>query len=382
MKTYLSFFSICAIVIATTSSIYAGVYGDTPDARHAWAVHDNNRPAPAIISAEPACPPSDAIVLFDGTSLDAWLSTKDQPCKWRIIDGAMEVVPKTGNIYTKQAFGDAQIHIEWATPVNVSANQQQRGNSGVFLMGMHEVQILDSFDNPVYADGQAASVYAENPPLINACRKPGEWQTYDIIFHQPIWDGDTLKHPGSVTVLHNGVLAQDHWEFEGLSTHCIRKPLKPYANRLPLSLQDHGNPIRFRNIWIREIPSRYANNTHGGVMADETAVMQLRRATAAKLFQAVNLEKANTPEALSQILEVISYDKDEKYLTTLKSLIDAYLPTLTGLNAPELNARKAELIKLRNECNVLIRNHVMPENCRLKVGLQRLIDDHKLEQKK
>lgn len=373
------------VVLAAGMAAYAaraGVYGDTPDAKHAWAVHDWNRPRPPVVAAEPGKPPSDAIVLFDGTSMDAWASKDGEPCKWRIVDGAMEVVPKTGEIRTRQAFGDCQLHIEWASPSEVKGAGQGRGNSGVFLMGMHEVQILDSYENEAYADGQAASVYGETPPLVNACRKPGEWQTYDIIFHQPVWEGETLKYPGSVTVLHNGVLVQDHWEFEGMSTHCRRRPLAPYAPKLPLALQDHGDLVRFRNIWIREIPSRYANTTHGGPAANEADVMALRRETAAKLFAAANPGDQNKRAALSRMLEVVSYDKSDEYMPIVLQLRDAYLQELAGLNAQQIQDRKGDIIAVRNECNVLVRNKVFPEECKLRAELQRLINEHGLEKKK
>ncbi len=373
------------VVLATGMAAYAvraGVYGDTPDTRHAWAVHDLNRPRPPVVKAEPGQPPSDVIVLFDGTSMDAWVSKDGAPCKWRIVDGAMEVVPKTGEIRSRQAFGDCQLHLEWASPSVVKGNAQGRGNSGVFLMGMHEVQILDSYESDAYPDGQAASVYAENPPLVNACRKPGEWQTYDIIFHQPIWEGETLKHPGTVTVLHNGVLAQDHWELEGLTTHRQRRPLAPYPSKLPLSLQDHGNPIRFRNIWIREIPSRYANTTHGGPAASEADVMALRKETAAKLFDAANPGDQNKRAALSSMLEVISYDKADEYMHIALQLGDAYLQELARLNAQQTQDRKGDIIAVRNECNVLVRNKVFSEECKLRAELQRIINENGLEKKK
>lgn len=376
----------------TASAVLAGLYGDTPDARHAWAVHDRNRPNPVKITAEPGMPPSDATVLFDGSSLEAWESTKGEPTKWRLVDGVLESVKGAGAIRTKQSFGDCQLHLEWAAPTRVEGMGQGRGNSGVFLMSSYEIQILDSYEtytlpdgsnkNPNYADGQAASVYAENPPLVNACREPGAWQTYDIIFHQPIWEGDKLKYPGSLTVLHNGVLVQDHWEMEGLTTHCRRRPLAPHATKLPLQLQDHGNPVRFRNIWIREIPSRYANTTHGGPAANEADVMALRKETAAKLFAQILPENPRKAEALHQILEVISYEKAEPYTALAKKLCDAYLNELAGCGAQQLESRKGEIIGLRNACNVLIRNKIYDERCPLHTTLQKIITEQGFEKKK
>ncbi|MDD2347047.1 MAG: DUF1080 domain-containing protein [Kiritimatiellae bacterium] len=383
---------VAALAAGSAATVMAGLYGDTPDALHAWAVHDMNRPVPKKITAEPGQPPSDAIVLFDGTSLDNWESTKGEPTKWRLVDGALESVKGAGYIRTKQSFGDCQLHIEWAAPIRVEGQGQGRGNSGVFLMGNYEIQVLDSYEtevlpdgsnkNPNYADGQAASVYAENPPMVNACRKPGEWQTYDIVFHQPIWEGETLKWPGSVTVFHNGVLVQDHWEMEGLTTHCRRRPLKPHANKLPLQLQDHGSPVRFRNIWLREIPSRYANTTHGGPAANEADVMALRRETAAKLYARANPADPNKAAALHRLLEVISYEKTEPRINEIKTIANAYLAELGGMDKQKLEGRKGEIIGLRNAFNVLIRNKVLPEDCTLRAGLQKIINEQGFEKKR
>jgi hypothetical protein len=384
--------TLLAVSTAVTA-VFAKLYGDTPDARHAWAVHDLNRPVPPKVTADPGKPPSDAVVLFDGTSIDNWTSTKPgEPTKWKLVDGALESVKGAGYIQTKQAFGDCQLHLEWASPSKVEGMGQGRGNSGVFLMSSYEIQVLDSYEtevrpdgtnlNPNYADGQASAVYAENPPLVNACRKAGEWQTYDIIFHQPIWENGKLKYPGSVTVLHNGVLTQDHWEMEGMTTHCHRRPLAPHATKMPLQLQDHGNPVRFRNIWIREIPSRYANTTHGGPAVNEADVMALRSKTAAKLFAVANPGDANKAEALQRLLEVISYDTSDTYMKPVVDLTAAYLKDLSGLDAQKLQDRKGEIVALRNACNVLTRNKVVPEDFKLKAELQRIIDQNGFDKKK
>lgn len=166
----------------------------------------------------------------------------------------MEVVKKTGSIRTKQNFGDCQLHIEWAAPLPVVGKGQGRGNSGVFLMDTYELQVLDSYNNRTYADGMAASVYGQFPPLVNACRPPGEWQAFDIIFYRPHFDKNgNLIHPVRMTVLHNGVLVQDNVELLGPTAWKKRVPYKPHPEKMPLSLQDHGNPVRYRNIWIREL---------------------------------------------------------------------------------------------------------------------------------
>jgi len=171
-----------------------------------------------------------------------------------MANGYVEVVPGTGAIATKQGFGDVQLHIEWAAPTPAKGEGQERGNSGVFLMGMYEVQVLDSYRNKTYPDGQAGAVYGQYPPLVNASRPPGEWQTYDIVFHGPRFDaGGKLLRPARMTVVFNGVLVQDNVVLTGPTAHQTRPPYAAHPEKLPLSLQDHGNPMRFRNIWVREI---------------------------------------------------------------------------------------------------------------------------------
>lgn len=194
-------------------------------------------------------PPSDAVVLFDGTDLSQWNGGD----KWLIEDGY--AIANGGGIATKESFGDCQLHLEWASPAEVKGSGQGRGNSGVYLMGRYEVQILDSFENTTYFDGQAGALYKTKPPLVNASRGPGEWQSYDIIFWAPKFDeqGQLLK-PAYVTVLHNGVLIQDHTELLGSTAWDAPPTYQKHPARQPISLQYHGNPVRFRNIWLREIP--------------------------------------------------------------------------------------------------------------------------------
>jgi hypothetical protein len=219
-----------------------------------WLVHDMNRPAPPVIT--PGKVPSDAVILFDGKDLSGWTSIKDGPAQWIVRDGYMEAVKDSGDIKTKQAFGSCQLHIEFATPEEIRGRSQGRGNSGVFLMSTYEVQILDSYENPTYPDGQCAALYGRAVPLVNACRKPGEWQSYDIIFHRPIFKGKKVVKKATFTVFHNGVLVQDHVELQGgtgwLGPHAVTD-YRPHKDKLPIMLQDHDNPIRFRNIWIREL---------------------------------------------------------------------------------------------------------------------------------
>jgi hypothetical protein len=224
-----------------------------------WPVHSTDRPAPRTIRPGPfvtIAPPSDAVVLFDGSSVGAWRAAGSTagPARWRVADGCFEVVGGTGNIATKRGFGDVQLHLEWAAPVPPTGTGQGRGNSGVFLMGLYEIQILDSYDNPTYPDGQAAAVYGQYPPLVNASRPPGEWQSYDIVFRRPRFGPDgALVRPAYITLFHNGALAQDHVALSGPTSHNQRPSYTKHPDKLPLVLQDHGNPVRFRNVWIREL---------------------------------------------------------------------------------------------------------------------------------
>ncbi|MCB1235111.1 MAG: DUF1080 domain-containing protein [Verrucomicrobiae bacterium] len=237
-------------------------YTDTPylpDGK--WRVHDDARPRPEVVTPgkTAADAPSDAIVLFDGTSMDQWEMEKaGEPCDWIVKDGVVEVPPKGhgvgGYIRTKKEFTDVQLHIEWASPAEVVGNSQGRGNSGVFFLGAYEVQVLDSYDNKSYADGQASALYGWKPPLVNACRKPGEWQTYDIVFEAPRWDeSGKLVKKAYVTILQNGVLTQHRQEYLGPTGHKQVANYDKVLDHGPIKLQDHGNPVRFRNIWIREL---------------------------------------------------------------------------------------------------------------------------------
>ncbi len=215
-------------------------------------------PEPLVITpGTVGTPPSDAIVLFDGSDLSEWSAPDGSDAGWRVEDGAMTIVPRTGSIRTRQGFGDVQLHIEWRTPAEVSGDGQGRGNSGVFLMERYELQVLDSYDNRTYSNGQAGAVYKQHIPQVNASRGPGEWQSYDIVFTAPRFDGDgALASPAYMTVFHNGVLIQNHVELRGPMTYVGEPKYEAHAEREPLMLQDHGNPVSYRNIWVREISGR------------------------------------------------------------------------------------------------------------------------------
>ena len=222
------------------------------------AQHARDCPAPPVIDAgppgEPVPPPSDAIVLFGGRDLAKWRSADGSPVRWKVVKGYMEVVAGTGGIHTEQGFGDVQLHVEWAAPLPAKGSDQDRGNSGVFLMGRYEVQVLDSYLNVTYPDGQAAAIYGQYPPLVNVSRPPGQWQTYDIVFRRPRFGPEgKLVSPATLTVIHNGVLVQDHVTLTGPTAHQRRPPYEAHPDRLPLSLQDHEHPVRYRNVWLREL---------------------------------------------------------------------------------------------------------------------------------
>ena len=224
-----------------------------------WPQHSRERPHPPVVKPPaqqlPVAPPKDAKLLFDGRDLAQWSDAKGGPAGWTLLPGVgMEVAPRSGDIQTREAFGDMQLHVEWAAPDPPSGKDQDRGNSGVFLMGTYEIQVLDSYNNTTYADGQAASVYGQYPPLVNASRPPGEWQTYDIIFHSPHFDAaGKLLSPARVTVRHNDLLVQDNVEILGPTTNGVRTPYAAHADRMPIKLQNHGHPVRFRNIWVQEL---------------------------------------------------------------------------------------------------------------------------------
>jgi len=242
----------------TTEEVKMGKlgYDDTPFLPGSkYRVHDSSRPHPPVVvpGAGPGDPPSDAVVLFDGTDLSGWVSVDGGEARWKVEDGYMEVVPGTGNIRTKEEFGDCQLHIEWAAPAEVRGESQGRGNSGVFLMGLYEIQVLDCYGNPTYADGWTAAIYGQYPPLVSACRRPGEWQTYDIIWEAPRFEGDRLVRPAYLTLIHNGVVVHNHTELMGPTGHRIMPQYRPHPPVGPLMLQDHGDPVRFRNIWYRPL---------------------------------------------------------------------------------------------------------------------------------
>ncbi len=235
-----------------------------------WHLHDPDRPQPRVVTpgatfSQGAPAPSDAEVLFDGKDLSKWQNNQGQPAAWRVVDGYVETAPRGGGIRTRGKWADFQLHVEWATPNPPHGTGQGRGNSGILINDMYEVQVLDSYRAKTYPDGQAGAIYGQSPPLVNASKPPGEWQTYDIIFESPRWNekGELVKK-ACVTVLHNGVVVQNHYELtgstDGISAAVPWRTLSRYVGPHPpevfIELQDHANPVRYRNIWIRNLGQR------------------------------------------------------------------------------------------------------------------------------
>lgn len=327
--------------------------GDRPDARHAWGVHDENRPNPVQISAEEGRVPSDAIVLFDGTqkSIDEhWSDAKGNPTKWVLKDGLFYCVPKSGMAYARDVMGDCQIHLEFLVPDPPGPGL---GNSGVYVHGIYELQILHSHYNldtyhPVppwkqanYADGQLGAVYGQNPPIVNPSRDAGKWQTLDIVFHPAHWEGDRLVEEATVTAFLNGVLIQDEWKLEGPTFYCRRtkhdREVEKPLNRV-LALQDHGHPVPFRNIWVRKIPPRRANTVHGGDYFNAEDAAKLRSSLAAKTL-ALARGADNPGNRLVWLWESYTYERNDEVKREIDELTPRYIARITawkGEIAPEL----------------------------------------------
>jgi hypothetical protein len=361
-------------------------YGDAPDDHHPWAIHDQNRPQPKLVTPgtfsspeQPGKPPSDAVVLFDGADLSKWEADEGQnvPTKWVVKDGAMECVPGSGYIRTKEKFGDCQLHLEWAAPAKVHGDSQGRGNSGVFLMGLVEVQVLDNFNNPTYADGFAGSVYGVNPPMANALRPPGEFQTYDIVFRRPVYKDGAVLDPGYVTVILNGVLVQDHTMIEGGTGHMSRTKPGPFPSTGPLKLQDHGNPVRYRNVWYRPLPPRAVEGGTDGYLTTEATTAKRAeiaaqlRADAAKLKNAAN----PVPEML-RLAESLVYERDDQAAERAQELAKQYFSDLQQLSPEKLTAKKDELKHLREVCKYLAKFEVIPSDAEPVVQLDQLFKEH------
>src|SRR5262245_28713144 len=250
-----------ALVLATTLALaFPFCLLAQPDSN--WLGHDRSRPLPPVVDPgtagtqdQPGQPPSDAVVLFDGRDLSSWVALDGSPTKWVVKNGAMECVPGSGYVRTLQCFGDCQLHVEWVAPTPAKGEGQGRGNSGVFFgLDRYEIQVLDSYENKTYADGSAGAIYGQYPPLVNASLPPGQWQTYDIIYTAPRFDeADELRAPARLTVFQNSVLIHNNVQLTGPTSWLERALYRAHPEKQPISLQDHGHPVRYRNIWVREL---------------------------------------------------------------------------------------------------------------------------------
>ena len=349
MKTALGILSASVCL-----GVLADPWGARPDATHPYAVHDDLRPVPAKVSVDAKGVPSDATVLFDGTAASLeknWCDSDGRPTKWTVKDGTLVCTPGSGSIRTREDFGDCQLHVEWRAPTPGKGESQGRGNSGVILMGLYEIQVLDTYANRTYADGQAGAVYGQQPPLVNPANPEGQWQSYDIVFHRPVWKDGKLVFGGSFTVFFNGVLTTDNWELEGPTHWRRRTSPQRHADALPLFLQDHGNPVPYRNIWIRRISSRHENPLEGPCW-DGNAIAAKRKALAVEAAAKGRAATAKKPdELLLAKWEVISYDGSDVNKKAAQPAADAYVKTFDGISDRELLAREAEVRAVVNYGN-------------------------------
>jgi hypothetical protein len=369
------------------SSLNAAFHGDPPDRHHPWAVHDDRRPQPPRV--EPAeilgGAPSDAVILFDGTeaSLENWvhvLTEDKRKGNWVVKEGALQCVPGAGYIASKEQFGDCQLHLEWSAPLPVQGNGQRRGNSGVFLMGMVEVQVLDNFNNPTYADGTAGAIYGVMPPAANVLRPPGQWQSYDIIFRRPIVRDGVIVAPGSLTVLLNGVVIQDGTPIEGGGGWRKRQPLdRVFPECGQLKLQDHGNPVRYRNIWMRPLRPRAADGGLDGRLAPEVTLAKRQEIAASIRAEALDLDGL---ERALRLLESLVYEVDTEARLQADGLIQGYLEQLEGLERADQLLHKEEVMSLARALTYLQDHAIIEDTHDTRPRVQSLIRANGWERKK
>lgn len=392
----MKYFSTLAIVsslvslgfAASAASSGSAFYGDAPDDHHPWAVHDPNRPQPKVVTPgtfssvdQPGKPPSDAIVLFDGTDFSKWESAKDGSApKWVLVDGAMEAA-HVGDVRTKEQFGDCQLHIEWAAPKVVEGDGQGRGNSGIFLMGLVEVQVLDSYHNITYADGHAASIYSVAPPMANALRPPGEFQVYDIVFRRPIYKDGQVVDPGYVTVFVNGVLAQDHTTLEGGTGHMSRTKPGPFPEKGSLQLQDHNNPTRFRNIWYRPLPPRAVEGGTDGPLTIEATMAKRKQIAASIRNDAAQMSADNPVQKMLRVMESLTYEKDDGTIQQVEEMASRYVASLKSLPADQIGAKKDEVKRINSAFKYLARFKALPSTFGPKVEIEKIVKDNGWDKK-
>ena len=371
---------LIAAFVCVPLSVVAGnaFFGDAPDVNHPWAVHDQNRPQPPRV--EPAATvgdaPSDALVLFDGTAESFernWQHVKPKGKRksdWTAQDGYMLGVGGAGYIETQAEFGDCQLHIEWSHEKQLPGVGQQRGNSGVFLPGGIEVQVLDNYNNPTYPDGTAGAVYGVMPPAANALRAPGEWQSYDIIYRRPIVKDGVVLDEGSMTVLVNGVVVQDSTPLDGGGGFKKRKPLtKAYPELGRLQLQDHGNPVRYRNVWVRPLRPRPADGGTDGRLSAEATVVKRAEIAADVRASAADL---NGYDRMMRLLEAYMYDNDSAAWSECDALVTAYVSGLQALSSDDLEKQRNPVTNLRNALTFLQRFSMIPKTYAPEQELKRI----------
>jgi len=349
LKQYLI---VPALIVGFSSLQAERFFGDPPDAHNPWAVHDANRPQPPIVEpgANYGDPPSDAVVLFDGTaaSIGNWHHLRPDDKRkqdWLFKDGVMQSVRGAGTIATEQEFGDCQLHIEWAAPVEANGSGQGRGNSGVFFLdGMVEVQVLDNYRNPTYPDGSAGSVYGVMPPAANALRPSGEWQSYDIIFRRPIVRDGQVLDSGRLTVLLNGVVIQDSTPLEGGGGYKQRQPLdRVFPEKGGLRLQDHGDPVRFRNIWVRPLRPRSLDGGTDGRLS--IAASMAKRTEIAKSIRSDAQSLTGVDKAL-RLFESLVYHENAQARAEAEQLLRAYLDKFAAASVDQVDAYRNKMLEL------------------------------------
>ena len=346
------------LTFAIAPLVNAQFYGDPPDDTHPWAVHDLNRPQPPRVEpgTTPGAPPSDAVVLFDGSTaaLPNWTHERaKRKGDWIVKDGALQCTPGAGYIASKEQFGDCQLHVEWSAPSTVKGDSQGRGNSGVFLMGIAEVQVLDNYNNETYADGFAASVYGVMPPTANPLNGPGEWQTYDIIFRRPVVQDGTVLDEGSMTVFVNGVVVQDSTPLEGGGGHRGRSKPKTFPENGPLKIQDHGNPVRFRNIWYRPLRPRPVTGGTDGKLSPEATTAKRNEIAADLRADAANKQGR---DKMLRLMESLCYETNDDAMREIAELGEAFLASLKATPADTIQSRKGETMQVNNAVQYLVKH--------------------------
>ena len=366
---------VCGLMFLSPVVSGQAFYGDPPDETHPWAVHDRNRPQPPRVipgtvstQEQPGKAPSDAIILFDGKDISGWEADKpgNEATKWIVKDGAMQCVPGSGYIRTKEKFGDIQLHVEWAAPSQVQGSSQGRGNSGIFLPGEVEVQVLDNYDNPTYADGFAGSVYGINPPMANPLHKPGEYQTVDILFRRPIFKDGKQLDAGRVTVFVNGVVTQESTPLEGSGGHMGRSRPRPFPEKGPIKFQDHGNPVRFRNVWVRPLPPRSIEGGTDGALTPEAT--KAKRAEIAKMVRE-DAAKLQGNEQMYRLLESLVYENDPATAQKAEQQVTAYVAALKATPA----GKRDEGRRLQSTLQYMTRHKILPANYPAKVEIDALV---------